>query len=130
MTKRKTTTIQVIDIKAYIDCTKDIQDACTLCSQEIVKKASKGFGGKYSTGEYEIGWGWHLEKHGDGTIEGVVYNSRQPSLTHLLEFGHIVANQTGTHGRWYPPQKHIEPSYEKARGKFYPAMRNVRIIKK
>ena len=53
-----------------------------------VKANAAGFGG---TGKYAKGWKAKIEK-GRLTVEAHVYNSAQPGLPHLLEFGHAKQN--------------------------------------
>lgn len=56
------------------------------------KKKGRG-GGKYARG-------WKVKKLEEGTLTSyVVYNGAFPGLTHLLENGHVGANQYGTWGR-------------------------------
>ena len=110
--------IEIRPIEVKFDLEPACVEAGVECSALIEKNARKGFGANYSTGEYATGWEWTVERSDTG-LYVVVHNTSQPSLSHLLEFGHIVANQTGTHGRWYPPKKHIEPAYKKVRNKFY-----------
>lgn len=122
----KNVDIRVATINASINTKAVIQGACEELVSQIKKNASKGFGGKYSTGKYKDGWSWKFDISKYGTT-GVVFNKDEPGLTHLLEFGHIVANQTGSHGRWYPPKKHIEPAYKKVRKKYLEHLKQAKI---
>lgn len=56
------------------------------------------------TGKYARGWS--VKKDGDKSA--TVYNKTAPSLTHLLENGHVIRNKKGTYGR-APAHKHIAP---------------------
>lgn len=67
------------------------------------KRSGKG-GGKYARG-------WKV-KPSPGLLHGTIVYNTQYQLTHLLENGHVIANQYGTYGR-VSGQKHIEPA-EKA----------------
>lgn len=58
------------------------------------------------SGDYAAGWA--VRKHKDWLI--VVYN-KVYQLTHLLENGHISANQYGEYGR-VPAHPHIKPVEE------------------
>ena len=51
--------------------------------------------------------GWTYKRNGKKTA--IVYNETQPSLAHLLENGHVIANQHGTYG-YYKGKKHIGPA--------------------
>ena len=48
------------------------------------------------TGEYAKGWKVKTTR-GRLKVSSVVYNAKKPQLTHLLEFGHIIAG-TGRRG--------------------------------
>ena len=41
--------------------------------------------------------GWTVEK--GGKMERTVWNKKKPGLTHLLNNGHVIANQFGEYGR-------------------------------
>ena len=73
--------------------------------QEL-KNASPSGAGKYgSWSEYSSGWkSKKLEKKGYHTV---IYNSKKPGLTHLLERGHATRN--GGRTRAFP---HIKPVEE------------------
>lgn len=65
------------------------------------------------TGEYARGWkSKRLSEHAY-----VVYNSKAPGLTHLLENGHLIRNKKGTYGRT-SGIKHIKPVEEWASEEF------------
>lgn len=97
------------------DLLNEYGDECTDILEDAVKKTAKqaanelksagSFGG---SGKYRKGWKAKTEKNRVG-VEGVVYNSAAPGLTHLLEFGH--AKQNGGRTTAYP---HIAPTNEKA----------------
>lgn len=59
------------------------------------------------TGKYASGW--RAKKNPDGTA--VVYNAKRPSITYLLEYGHLIRNKNGTFGR-APAKPHIKPVEE------------------
>lgn len=59
-------------------------------------------------GKYASGWGSKTEGANSGMITVVIYNKTAPSLTHLLERGHVVRNKKGTYGR-APAHPHIKP---------------------
>lgn len=74
----------------------------------------KGGGG----GDYASGWKSKQEKTGltGNKLSITVYNAKKPSLTHLLEKGHVVANQYGAPRRGkrrVAGQKHIATVEEK-----------------
>ena len=59
-------------------------------------------------GEYARGWS--SRKLADKT--SVVYNRTHPGMTHLLERGHVIANQYGRTGGRAKAQPHIKPVEE------------------
>lgn len=63
-------------------------------------------------GSYSKGWRVR-NKRRSHTVEAVVYNATDPSLTHLLEKSHVIRNQFGTYGRSRPNQ-HIAPAQAEA----------------
>ena len=61
-----------------------------------------------STGRYAQGWDYtFMAKKGMLTVE--VGNTTKPSLTHLLEKGHMDRG-----GGWTSAREHIEPTYNEA----------------
>lgn len=61
------------------------------------------------TGEYASGWGVKVQD----SDTYIVHNKKKPGLTHLLENGHMSANQYGVYGR-VPAYKHIEQAADAA----------------
>lgn len=61
-----------------------------------------------ASGSYAKGW----TQKKDGKLGRVVYNRTDYQLTHLLENSHLIKNQYGSWGRWYPEKKHIAPVEE------------------
>jgi hypothetical protein len=68
-----------------------------------LKATSPRKSGKYASG-------WTSKKEGSGKSGGYTVYNRKPGLTHLLEKGHVVANQHGRTGRRTSGQKHIQPA--------------------
>lgn len=60
-----------------------------------------------ASGRYARGW----TSKADGPLGRIVYNKTDWQLTHLLENGHVAANQYGTYGR-VAAIKHIAPVEE------------------
>lgn len=77
-------------------------------TQKQLKQTSprkKKKGGKYARG-------WRIKKHmlGNVNVTYVVYNGTYPGLTHILENGHVSANQYGGGYGRVRGQKHIAPA--------------------
>lgn len=61
-----------------------------------------------ASGKYARGWDFSFKaKRGELTVE--VGNTTKPSLTHLLEKGHMDRG-----GGWVDEHEHIEPTYDEA----------------
>ena len=77
-----------------------------------VRDNSRQFKG---TGKYAQGWTSKTEIDLKGTVKEIVYNSAQPTLTHLLEYGHrgfpLRDGGRTDDVKAYP---HITPVYKKA----------------
>lgn len=58
------------------------------------------------TGDYSKGWTYKVKNNRLG-VQGVIYNKKEGSITHLLENGHLTRN-----GKRTEPQKHIAPVNE------------------
>lgn len=69
------------------------------------------------SGEYASGW--RAKKLDKGAV--VVYNAKQPGLTHLLENGHMIVNKKGSYGR-YNGVKHIAPVDQEEQQAFFDAV--------
>lgn len=69
---------------------------------------------KGSTGAYAAGWTayFHSAELGEGHFKAVVANKAKPSITHLVEDGHVkYIFGRGPLGR-VAPHPHIEPAWE------------------
>ena len=64
------------------------------------------------TGEYSEGWQSKTMFESELDKRNMIYNTTKPSLTHLLEWGHIVKNSP--EGRTAEKKPHVMPNYEKA----------------
>lgn len=75
------------------------------------KKNSKG----ELVPEYKYATGWRVAVEiGRMYVSYEIHNKNQPTLTHLLEYGHELWQG----GRWDPPQEHIAPVEEKLEKEF------------
>lgn len=66
---------------------------------------------KWPPGSYAKSWTRKKEENQLGVATYTIYNSKFYQLTHLLEFGHIIA---ATGERWEPSSKHITPVNQSA----------------
>lgn len=73
-----------------------------------VRELSPSRTGKYRTGKYKTGWDYTFQANG-GELSVEVGNTEKPSLTHLLEKGHMDRG-----GGWTSAIVHIETAYEDA----------------
>ena len=72
----------------------NVQDAIVESSKKVGKEVAKELkkGGKFGgTGAFNKGWTSKTETTRLGA-ETIVYNKSLPGLSHLLEFGHALAN--------------------------------------
>ena len=114
LSKNQTLELQIADILIGVDkaAKKAIKEAIETVPAQTSKRlreTSPRGGGKYK-GSYASGW--RVKRVGKAK-EAVVYNSRKPSLTHLLEDGHVIKNQYGQYGR-VNGTKHIQPARDEA----------------
>ena len=95
----------------------DLQYAGEFAVNEVVRlspKRSGTKGKKTSENEkgrktsYSKGWDYTFTSRG-GELKVTVGNTTKPSLTHLLEKGHMNRD-----GSWTSARKHIEPAYDAA----------------
>jgi HK97 gp10 family phage protein len=68
------------------------------------------------TGKYAQGWKTRTENDRYGGTVSTVYQSKKPSLTHLLEFGHGGPQPA-------PAHEHIAPAYQKGKAKLLEAIK-------
>lgn len=107
MSKTKSITVQMDEILKEFKNNTDA--AIEEESNEIGKKTSADLRSKSpkETGDYASGW--RVKKLGKNGV--IVYNSKMPGLTHLLENGHMIVNKRGEFGR-YNGKPHIAPIAE------------------
>lgn len=109
-------------IKEEIDAmNKEVIEKCSEAAEHAASEAVKdlkasspvrsdGYNRKYAPGSYAASWTKKKESSRLGVISYTVYNSKHYQLTHLLEFGHIIAG-TGRRTRSFP---HIAPVNDSA----------------
>lgn len=97
---------------------KELDDIVNVTMREVAKETAKKLKetSPKSAGGGEYADGWTVKNEAaDKTY--IVYNKDKPSLTHLLENGHLIRNQYGTWtrkggGNTVEGRKHIKPAEE------------------
>lgn len=69
--------------------------------------------------EYYSGWKTKYTGTSKTAPAYTVYNATHPGLTHVLEKGHVDANQFGSTGKRTKAQKHIAPAEREGVNDFY-----------
>lgn len=102
-----------------------LDEYCEETQERMIKAASKA--GKMAKRDvqnaspdgpdgYAKGWAIRTKREKYG-VTVLIYNKTHPSLTHLLEKSHLIANKKGTYGRTSPGHGqviHIQPARDKA----------------
>ena len=81
----------------------DVKVVAKECVKQIRMKAPE------TTGAYKKGWKYKITYESPSDIRVVIYNSKKPQLTHLLEYGHSRVNGGRTEG-----VRHIRPAEQTA----------------
>lgn len=81
----------------------EVQQIAKECAKEIASKSPK------DTGVYAKGWTHKVLYEKGNDIRVTVYNKNKPTLTHLLENGHALANGGRKNGK-----PHIRPAERNA----------------
>ena len=82
-------------IKVVEEAAKETAKECVNELRNTSPKGPRGYARSWTTKKQDGGW--------------IVYNKEHYQLTHLLENGHVSANQYGTGYRRVPAIKHIAP---------------------
>lgn len=101
-------------IQIDLDFKKIIEDNCIELAHNLKQSSLQAF--PKGSGEYANNWTYKMSEK-DGKPMGVVYNKDTYMLSHLLEFGHTIANKYGSYGRW-KGREHIRPVYEKQKKEY------------
>lgn len=93
------------------EASSDVKEAVQESAEEAAKvtKAELRKTGPKQSGDYNKGWAVKKDRKAKSAI---IYNAKKPSLTHLLEKGHVVVNAKGKVGR-APAHPHMKAAEEK-----------------
>lgn len=107
-----------------------VNEAAEHAASEAVKdlKASSpvrsdGYDRKYPPGSYASSWTKKKEGNHLGVVSYTVHNAKHYRLTHLLEFGHIIAG-TGRRSKAIP---HVAKVNDSASKKFVEEVENMKL---
>lgn len=82
---------------------EEVSDEASEYGLKLIKKRSPRDKNRKSSrvgkGRYASGWRDEKEYVGGFIMKHTLHNVNEPTLTHLLENGHVVKNQFGTYGR-------------------------------
>lgn len=95
------------------DLTEDFFKAMSAAGKLAKKDIQNTSAFEDKSGDYRKGWSIRTKREKYG-INVLVYNKLKPSLTHLLEKGHVTKNGTGRRYRDTPAHAHIANAREKA----------------
>ena len=104
----ETLSVQLTQVLEEYD--EELDKAVNVSMRAVAKEAAEKLKATSprKTGKYANGWAVDSNFR---TKTYTVYNKAKPSLTHLLEDGHLARNQFGTWGR-VEGRKHIKPVEE------------------
>ena len=92
--------VEVLLSKALTEVNDSANEVLFKCMSKAVNKAKREVitRSPVLTAKYKKGWAVRTKRLKYG-FDGVIYNKTYPGLTHLLNNGHVKANQYGTYGR-------------------------------
>lgn len=106
LSKAITDTLEAYSQEVTDQIKEDVRQTAKECVKEIKAKAP------VDDGDYKKGWKTKVMYESRDDIRIDVYNSKKPSLTHLLEFGHVKASGGRVEGK-----EHIYPAAQQAEKK-------------
>ena len=100
--------VEVLLSRALTEVSKEEDEILFKCMSKAMRKAKRDVINNSPTlsGEYKRGWTIRTKRLKYG-FDGVIYNKDKPGLTHLLNNGHMIANQYGSTGRRKDGDNHI-----------------------
>lgn len=109
--------LDAMNEKVIQNCNKAAEAAATQGVKELKAKSpvrSDGYSRKWPPGSYAKSWTKRNDTNALGVAGYTIYNAKHYQLTHLLEFGHIIAS-TGGRAKAIP---HIAPVNESVAEQF------------
>lgn len=122
----KSIEIQMDEILKTFDAelNENVEQAARKTAQDAAKQL-RATSPRGKSGDYASGWTYKKVPGAVGSTGYVVYNSKKPQLTHLLENGHAVKPSPTHPGKKsrVEGQTHIKPVEESASQEFEQALR-------
>ena len=91
-----------------LEVAKKVNEVAKKCAQNGVKELKStspvradGFNRRYPPGSYAKSWKVTGNENAVGVVNYEIHNGKHYQLTHLLEFGHIIA-KTGRRSKMFP----------------------------
>lgn len=92
--------VEVLLSRALTEVSKEEDEILFKCMSKAMRLAKREVIARspVNRGDYKKGWSVRTKRLKYG-FDGVIYNKTHPGLTHLLNNGHVIANQYGAYGR-------------------------------
>ena len=110
-------------IKKVNEAAKEAADYGAKELKETSPVRTDGFDRRYPPGSYAKSWKVKVDENAVGIVNYEVHNSKHYQLTHLLEFGHVIA-KTGRRSKTFP---HIAKVNQEASRRFADAVEEMRL---
>lgn len=101
--------------KMLNDYSDEIKEKTHRLAQKTALDGAKKLKGKGNGRWIKYNSGWGITKKGEAYV---IHNKKHYQLTHLLEFGHISANQYGRYSTRVRAYPHIAPVEKEVNQKF------------
>lgn len=109
--------VETLLSEALYEVNTECNEILFKCMSKAMRKAKKDVIAMSPEGDsdrhYKNGWAIRTKRLKYG-FDGVIYNKDKPGLTHLLNNGHVIANQYGSTGRRKNGDNHITKAHDVA----------------